>query len=227
MFMINVLNWFKRKKKNKAIVESILKLNLDELEEFKKMSIFEHEKYKPFKDFIGLKIEIWKLDNKEDSLDPFEYDGDFQYHFKYPGERSRSYISDLKYDDTYPMKPIKWKFVNPNSFNNSFKEIEFFAQVIDSEVWELLELCVVETKQGLDEWASYRSVRNPDLKEIVLPNCNAGPYISSTMKVYKNVIDSTCDVNGTMLGASAERIYVYYIKDTAEYAIIENQYMDL
>lgn len=66
-----------------------------------------------------------------------------------------------------------------------------------------------------------------DFINLRLPVCNCSDYIGSTTTIYKNYIDENADVNASLLGTKAERVYFFFIEELNKYAVVYGKYFCL
>lgn len=237
--MNNLLRFFKKTK-----VEKISKVNrLDIIPHFNKLNSPDIEEIyftvkemgdPKYNELIAL-LEVilmpfWAVSNSlanqqpKSALDEFDYenDGYAQYCADYPGTRAEDLLREVIRGSGYPRIPITWSFKIKGDMERN--DVSFNATVIDSETWELIELCAKETKLGLQEGGKYKAEFKPNLDELYLPQCNAGPYISETLVIADNMIDANCDCNGTIMGAQAQRLYSFYIEDLDVFGLLKFYY---
>lgn len=119
---------------------------------------------------------------------------------------------------------VSWNLYDPGLDEKT--DVEFEAYQIDSITWTRFKALASNIRGNSEGWEfdfnTFDTVA--ELEENVCMPDGSCEEVSSTTTVTGNCIDDNCDTWGTSYNKKAERLYAFYITDTARYGVVEAKY---
>ncbi|MET1174455.1 hypothetical protein [Paenibacillus amylolyticus] len=104
-------------------------------------------------------------------------------------------------------------------------QVEIEADHVSSIEWFIFSRSKMAQATVWDDDGSKIDIEIYDnFKDIILPICYAGEFISSKDRINGNQLSSDCDTWGTAMNARAYTSYVFYIEDQEKYGVVTHSY---